>query len=189
VLPKQVLRLPPADADMWWRSSRQLVLSLAAALLSLLAVPALGLEVLPRPEGKVILTISGNIAITNSPRGAEFDRQMLQSLGLSTISTTTTWTDGVQLFEGVLVRKVLERVGAKGTQAVATALNDFVAPVPLEEVQQYDVLLAMNMNGKEMQVSDWGPLWIVYPRDNHPELQDARFNERWVWQLRELRIE
>jgi hypothetical protein len=45
------------------------------------------------------------------------------------------------------------------------------------------------MNGKQMEVSDKGPIWIVYPRKDHPELQDSKFNDRWVWQLKEMRVE
>jgi hypothetical protein len=32
-------------------------------------------------------------------------------------------------------------------------------------------------------------LWIVYPRDEFPELQQPEFNDRWAWQLRALEIE
>jgi hypothetical protein len=150
---------------------------------------AYALDPLPQPQGAVILLVSGNIEITNSEQGAAFDREMLYALGKSQVETSTSWTDGNQQFEGVLARVVLERVGAEGTTAVATALNEFVAPVPMEEIKKYDVLLATHMNGKQMEVSDKGPIWIVYPRDDHPELQDAKFNDRWVWQLKELRVE
>jgi hypothetical protein len=157
--------------------------------MALAGAPAMALDPLPPPQGPVILSVSGNIEVTNTERGADFDREMLYALGLTQVNTTTAWTDGEQAFEGVLMRAVLERLGAQGTTITATALNDFVAPVPMDEVQRYDVLLATVMNGQEMQVSDKGPIWIVYPRSDNPELQDAKFNDRWVWQLRELRVE
>jgi hypothetical protein len=151
--------------------------------------PVLALDPLPQPQGPVILTVSGNIEVTNSERGAEFDREMLEALGFIEVRTTTSWTDGVQVFEGVLARAVLDRVGAQGTTVTASALNDFVAPVPMDHFRQYDVILATIMNGKQMEVSDWGPIWIVYPRDDYPELLGSKFNDHWVWQLRELRVE
>lgn len=152
-------------------------------------LPALALDPLPQPQGPVILTVSGNIDVTNSPRGAEFDREMLEALGHTEIRTTTSWTDGVQVFEGVLARTLMERVGASGTTVTASALNDFVAPVPMDDFERYDVLLATIMNGKQLEVSEWGPMWIVYPRDDNPELLDAKYNDRWVWHLRELQVE
>lgn len=161
----------------------------AALLLALPAAASLAAEPLPPPTGPVILVVSGAVDVTNSARGAEFDRDMLYALGLTEISTTTAWTDGVQHFEGVLLRDVLERVGAAGTTITGLALNDYRAPIPFEEAALYDVLLATVMNGNEMQVRDRGPLWIVYPRDAHRELQEPLYNDRWVWQLRELQVQ
>ncbi len=160
----------------------------AAAVLLLPAIVAAA-EPLPAPEGPVILVVSGNIEVTNTDEGAAFDREMLHGLGLTEIETSTPWTDGVQVFSGVLARTVLERVGADGAAVMASALNDYTVEVPMEDFQNFDVLLATTMGGEEMKVSDKGPIWIVYPRDNHPELQDRRLHDRWVWQLKALRVQ
>ena len=164
-------------------------LRLAVALLMVPAAVAWAADPLPAPTGKTILLVKGNIAVTNSPEGAEFDRDMLYALGMTTVQTTTAWTDGVQTFEGVLLSAVLDRVGATGTTITATAINEYVAPIPFEEAAAYGVLLASKMNGTEMTVRDRGPLWVVYPRDSHAILSEPRFNDRWVWQLRELKVE
>lgn len=160
----------------------------ALALLALATLPAAAVDPLPEPTGPVILTVSGTVEVTNSDQGAEFDREMLYALGLTEIRTTTAWTDGIQVFEGVLLRTVLERVGASGTTITGIAINDYVAPLPFEDVERYDVLLAAVMNGVEMTVRDRGPLWIIYPREDHPELQDPQYNDRFVWQLREINV-
>jgi len=170
-------------------SMRGASVGLGIALMLLMAQPVLAQDALPAPRGPVILTISGNIAVSNRDGAADFDREMLVALGMTSVETTTAWTDGPQKFQGVLARAVLQRVGARGTTVIATALNDFVAPIPMEELQRYDVILAMVMNGAEMQVSDKGPLWVVYPRNDHPELLDPKLNDRWVWQLRSLAVE
>lgn len=164
---------------------------ISAALGAFVLATALAhaLEPLPAPKGPPILLVSGNIEVTNSERGAEFDREMLAALGVTTIETITSWTDGTQVFEGVLARTVLDRLGASGDTVIASALNDFVSAVPMSEIRKYNVLLATTMNGKQMEISDKGPIWIVYPRNDHPELDDAKYNDRWVWQLRELRVE
>jgi hypothetical protein len=173
---------------LWGRAFLQHIRTLLCALAMAIAAPAIAADPLPPPTGPVILSVTGNVEVTNADGRADFDREMLTDLGLTTLRTATAWTDGVQEFEGVLLKSVLERVGAEGTMISATALNDFVAPVPMEEVERYDVILAMKRNGTEMAVSDRGPLWIVYPRDDFPELLDPKFNDRWVWQLRTLDI-
>lgn len=146
-------------------------------------------EPLPAPTGPVILTISGAIEITNSPEGAAFDRQMLVDLGLTEITTSTPWTDGVPVFSGVLGRTVLERVGAVGETILASAINDYTVDVPMTDFTEHDVLLAMDINGEEMHVSDKGPLWIIYPRDADSAVGDRKLHERWVWQLKALKVE
>ncbi len=163
--------------------------ALTAMTMALVLPAAWAAEPLPAPEGPVILLVSGNIAVINTDEGAAFDREMLQALGLTEIETSTPWTDGVPAFSGVLARTVLERVGAEGSTVMASALNDYTVEVPMEDFQNFDVLLATTMDGEEMKVSDKGPIWIVYPRDQHPELQDRRLHDRWVWQLKALRVQ
>jgi hypothetical protein len=152
-------------------------------------VHAQTLPPLPAPAGTVILTVSGNIEVTNGEGSAAFDRDMLYELGVTEITTTTPWTDGPRVFSGVLARVVFERVGADGSAVLASALNDYTVEVPMEDFEKYDVLLATEMDGKEMLVSDKGPIWIVYPRDNEPALRERRLHDRWVWQLKALRVQ
>ena len=164
-------------------------LVLGGPLLLLLLSPARAADPLPAPQGPVILLVSGNVGVTNTPEGAAFDREMLIALGQTEMRTTTPWTDGVQVFEGVLARAVIERVEAQGTTVKAAALNDYTVEVPMDDFLNYDVLLATQMNGEEMHVSDKGPIWIVYPRDDVPELQNRELHERWVWQLKSLQVQ
>lgn len=167
--------------------ARQVALLVAIATAPMFSI-AQAAEPLPAPQGPVILTVSGNIAVTNSDAGAAFDRAMLAEIGISHIMTTTPWTDGVQDFSGVLGRALLERVGAEGTAVMASALNDYTVEIPMDDFAKYDVLLATEVNGEEMLVSDKGPVWIVYPRDDVPALQDRRLHDRWVWQLKALQV-
>jgi hypothetical protein len=113
---------------------------------------------------------------------------VLEALGVERITTSTNWTDGEMVFEGVPVRKLLEAVGARGTSIVATALDEYTIEIPIEDFVHYQVLLALRMNGRALAAKDKGPLWIVYPRDAYPELRDPTINARWVWQLRTIAV-
>jgi hypothetical protein len=79
-------------------------------------------------------------------------------------------------------------VGATGKSIVATALDDYTIEIPIEDFTRYNVLLAMRMNGRPLSPTDKGPLWIVYPRDDHAELRDPTLNAHWVWQLRTIDV-
>jgi hypothetical protein len=101
--------------------------------------------------------------------------------------TSTSVTEGVNRFEGVLMRDLLDKVEARGETVVATALNDYVVEIPMDDFHDYDVIAALAMDGERLLPRDKGPIWIVYPRDDFEELQDIRYDYRWVWQL--IRIE
>jgi hypothetical protein len=166
---------------------RQALLGLAG-LLAATATPAIAGDNGPgEPSGPVILTVSGNIASGDDV--ARFDRAMLEALGTMTLRTSTAWTEGVREFEGVLVRDVLSTVGASGDEVVAIALNDYFTSIPTAEFQEYPVLLALRMDGDYLHIRDKGPIWIVYPRDHYPELQNPMTDKNWVWQLSRLHVE
>lgn len=143
---------------------------------------------LPRPTGPVILTVDGEITRTNFPGEARFDMDMIESLPRHTLYTTTSVTDGMQQFDGVLMRDVMAYAGATGTIALAVALNDYQVDIPVSDFSDYEVMLATRMDGDRLKPNDKGPLWIVYPRDEFSQLMDIRYDVRWVWQLNRLTL-
>ncbi len=154
-----------------------------------LAAPVLAAGPLPQPSGRVILTISGAIENTNGDGVARFDRAMIERIGVTEMNTSTSWTDGVMRFEGVLARDLLEAVGASGDQVSARALNDYTIEIPLSDFESYDVLFAFRMDGIDLTSRDKGPLWVVYPRDQHPKLRNPEIDAKWVWQLVKLDVQ
>ena len=169
-----------------------LALSALAIVMSVVTtpLPAHAQEgTLPAPDGEIILTIAGQIAQTNLGASAVFDEAMLANLPSAVLETTTVVTDGLRQFDGFLMRDLLALVGAEGKTVTATALNDYVIDIPVEDFERFDVLVATHMDGERLLPRDMGPLWIVYPRDDHAELQDIRYDYRWVWQLVRLDVE
>ncbi len=141
---------------------------------------------LPVPAGKPILTISGDIAQKNVGDTAQFDRAMLEKLGLVTIETTTPWYQGPMKFEGVPMDKLMADVGAKGQRVVAYALNDYTTEIPMEDFSKHHAILALKRNGEYMPIKDKGPLFVVYPYDSEPELKSQIFYSRSAWQVARL---
>ncbi|MBM3572129.1 MAG: oxidoreductase [Alphaproteobacteria bacterium] len=143
---------------------------------------------LPAPQGRPILEISGSIGTTNAGDKAQFDLAMLQKLKPAKLQTSTAWTEGTPIFEGVLMRELLASVGAKGETTTAAALNDYKIEILIAGFSKYPVVLAFKMDGQELKVRDKGPLWIVYPQDDFPELKNKQTQAKWLWQLKELRV-
>jgi hypothetical protein len=157
-----------------------LVLSLAAAARA---------GSLPPPKSDVVLTVDGAIANTTDGKRAEFDLAALEALGVIVIETSTPWTDGVVRYEGVLARDLMKQVGASGTKVVATALNDYAAEIPLSDLTDHDVILALKANGQYLPIRDKGPIFIVYPLDSDPALLNNATYSRCVWQLARLTVQ
>jgi hypothetical protein len=141
------------------------------------------------PAEKPILTITGRISVTNEGDAARFDRAMLEALGTSGFETTTPWYNDPVRFEGVLMQRLLQAVGATGTSVVAYALNDYSTEIPMEDFTRYGVLLALKRNGEYMPVRDKGPLFIVYPYDSMPELKHQKYYSRSAWQVARMVVE
>ena len=66
------------------------------------------------------------------------------------------------------------------------ALNDFSVTVPAADAFNYDVILAVLKDGEKMPIRDKGPIWVIYPMDDHAELRDDLYNGRLVWQLKSI---
>lgn len=156
-------------------------------------------QALEAPTGRVILTVTGEIGVTNAmapdagndqpqAASAQFDLAQLEALGLMKVATETPWTDGLVQYEGVLVRDLLEFLKADGAFVNAAALDDYIVKLPIEDFLEYDVIIATRIDGKPMRVRQNGPLWIIYPWTDVSELRRPHFYSRSVWQLKTLTV-
>ncbi len=159
------------------------------AFLALIVAGTRPVSALDKPTGPVILTVTGAITHANDGGRALFDRGMLERLGFSSFRTSTAWTDGVIEFEGVLVKKLLDAVGIRGTKLRAVAINDYSVELDAAEFDTVPALLAMKMNGTDLRVRDKGPIWIVYPRDDLPAFRNEANNYKWIWQLKTITVQ
>ncbi len=107
----------------------------------------------------------------------------------ATIETMTPWTDGVTRFEGPLAGDLMKRVGATGSRVKATAANDYSVEIPVSDFAAYRVILAMKMNGELLRTRSKGPLWVIYPWSERPELRTEVGYGRSIWQIKELVVE
>jgi hypothetical protein len=138
---------------------------------------------LPQPTGPVVLVISGDIAHSNGPNRASFDIEMLKQIGMTSLVTSTPWTEGTSKFEGVLARDVLRYVGARSDHITAISMNDYLVEIPIKDFVDHDVIFALKRDGKFLGVRDMGPVLIVYPFDRDASLWTESVFTRCVLQL------
>lgn len=144
---------------------------------------------LPPPELAPLLIVKGALSLTNVGNEAHLDRALLETFGVTTVRTSTPWSEATHEFEGVLLGSLLKALGASGTSMRSRALNDYEVDIPIEDVQRYKVLIAWSCDGISLTRRDKGPLWLVYPWSDHPELNNSATKQRSIWQLHEIELQ
>lgn len=158
-----------------------------AAVAAGLALPALAQDI-PAPTGPAILTVSGDIEMTNVEGTLVFDRDTLMALPATTIETSTIWTDGVHQFTGVSLSDLADVLGTPEGRLLATAINDYTVEIPMTDAVEGGPIVAYLMDGAQMSVRDKGPLWIIYPYDSESDYRSEVIYSRSIWQLDRLEI-
>ena len=155
-----------------------------ATLASGLAGPLHAAE--PRP----LLSVTGRIRRTNDGEGKlfRFSEQEFLQLPQHTITTATVWTP-LSRFEGPKLLDVLKHVDADGSELYMSALNDYTISIPWDDMERYGVILAHSRNGARMTPSTYGPLWLMYPRDQFPEeLSGPMAGAKYIWQVKSIEV-
>lgn len=168
--------------------ARRAVLGGLTAGLLIPCARARAADALAEPRGDVIMTVTGEIAVTNAAGAARLDRELLLGMGATELTTATPFTDGVDSYMGVLASHVLDRLGATGTQLRASALNDYEVTIPVADVRDFRALLALDRAGRPLSVRERGPIWLVYPWSEFPELDDRVHRQRSIWQLTRIAV-
>ncbi|WP_162651705.1 molybdopterin-dependent oxidoreductase [Lentilitoribacter sp. Alg239-R112] len=117
-----------------------------------------------------------------------FDFEALSTMKSTKFETTTIWTEGVQSFEGVPLKTLLEDLKITDGMVLATAVNDYAVEIPISEISSSAPVIAYKQNGERMSLRDKGPLWLVYPYDAHPEFQTEVTYSRSIWQLNRIEV-
>ena len=145
-------------------------------------------EELPRPQTDVLLTISGTLSHPNVDDAVQLDLAALESLPVTEFTTTTPWHDEPLHFAGVRISTLFEAIGADSTSFVAVGLDDYRFTVSELDFDKYPVIIAYRQNDEPISVRNLGPLRIIMPFSEYPELLTPINESRSVWQLVALEI-
>lgn len=136
----------------------------------------------------VVLTLS-NTTIGGRYGEIGFSREDLEGLPWSSVVTGNEFIDGVSEFRGPLAHGVVSLIGHAGARrARLIAASDFFVEIEISELEKYGVILALERDGIALSPRDQGPIWLIYPTDDYPELQDSLYTDRLVWQLRTIEL-
>ncbi|KVD47535.1 oxidoreductase [Burkholderia sp. MSMB1072] len=152
---------------------------------SLLTACLLGMAAAAWAASSFTFTVDGKISKSNQQGKTAyvFSEQALMALPQHTIVTSTSWTPKAT-FTGPRLSDVLKTVGAQGTQIEFRCIDEYTFTIPVSDADKYGVILARTMNGKVLGNDNYGPLWIMYPRDQYPdELKTPLGEAKFAWQI------
>lgn len=112
----------------------------------------------------------------------------LKAMPVNTVSTETIWTDKSHTYTSVLLKDLLEQldIKAEGKKVTMIALNDYAIEVDVDTLVRHNAFIAYAMDGKKMQIRDKGPLWVLYPFSEQPEINIPPFQAHSIWQLKTI---
>lgn len=131
---------------------------------------------------------SGNITLVNA------DGEIIHTITASefnaypqkTICTHTPWTDKIKpaCFTGVRVKDILNKYSIISDTFSFHALNDYDVIIPARDINKYDIILASHMNGKQLDVRNFGPYMVIYPLDQYNDnINRPDHLSRFIWQV------
>ncbi len=174
--------------------SRKMVRAFALMVIGLLLSTGPANAGLHIPKGcrqNAFLTISGKIGKTMDLAGNAYEMSEREFLGLpqSMVTTSTAWTPKSD-FAGPLLSNILSEVDAKGTKLRLIALDNFSVEVDADYLEKYGTILAVSKNGVRLTIRDFGPIFVMFPRDSFKEQLDTPAAASYlVWQLCGIQVE
>ena len=142
---------------------------------------------IPVPADKPLVTITGAIGTSNQDGAIVMDRAALESVGLFEYSVKDPFEQRDVLFRGVLMSDLMDlwEVDEDVTVLKMVALNDYSVDVPIEDLRNYPVLFALEMDGETMEPDYRGPAMLVYPF-GHYEFDEPLYERYWIWQIKSI---
>ncbi len=152
----------------------------------------------PKPEGRVLLTVAGDIAQAKGPGASEedttfagyldleydksmlFDEAMLSAMPQHEIRATLLDTGREIAYTGPRLSDLLISAGAEGKTALSIAFDGYQAEIPWEQIEEYEPILATHGDGVPLEVGKLGPGMIVFPVVDDKDLYDS-FEALQVW--------
>lgn len=141
----------------------------------------------------LLMPVSGQaeavLTVSKGEASQSFSLDDILAMPQTTVATDNNYVDGTTVFQGPSLRLLLEKMDISADATLRmTALNDFSVELPASDAFNYDVILAVLQGGEKMSVRDKGPIWVIYPMDDNPELQDDLLSDRLVWQLSSITV-
>jgi hypothetical protein len=147
---------------------------------------ARGLPAFAAAASDDVVEIGGKISGVN-PR--ELTLAEIRALPKAATTTHTPWHSGAVKFEGASGEELMKYIGASGQTLKIWALDDYSIKVPVVDFAKYGSIVAYRIDDKDLTIETKGPLFLIYPFDEKPEIANETFYSRCIWQIARIEVE
>jgi len=142
------------------------------------------------PRNPVILTVTGKISSKNLGDQIVMDLPTLEAVGVVEYAISDPFENRKIVYRGVLMRDLVKlwQVDKSAQTLHLVALNDYTIDIPIQEMQTYPVLLALQADGQYMKPDYHGPSMIIYPLDNY-QLDPVATMKKLIWQVKTITVQ
>lgn len=116
---------------------------------------------------------------------------------LEALAKTSVWTkephntsnpDAIVHFRGVAASTLLDEVGVAPnvTEVTFVARDGYRSTVELADLRRYPIIIALERNGEKIPRSDGGPLYLVFPYQTFPSVQQKYPDRFWAFYLTDM---
>lgn len=113
----------------------------------------------------------------------QFDLSVLAELPQYSITTSAPWIEGVATFEGPRLSAVAELLGISLDGITLTAMDDYFVELAQDDILAYQPILALTMNSVPLGDTHFGPMWLIWPFDEHPKINRNSYHMLAIWQV------
>ena len=150
------------------------------------------------PNDGAVLTIYGEIGVVDrgpidplmeplfTRFGIEFDAacslnfSSLDAMEQRVIRADFPYGQDEHVFSGPLLRDVLSITEMSGDTLVVTALDGYQREIEISRIHEFDVILALRMDGQVLGLGGMGPAVLVWPRRTDYRLTGMP-DDDWLW--------
>ncbi|OCR02493.1 molybdopterin-binding protein [Oscillatoriales cyanobacterium USR001] len=142
-----------------------------------------------RQQGKTAKPKKWELFITGqTTKGLQkLDWEELESLATTRVSTTSPHNSkdlkAMLYFRGIAVSQLLDRFGVKPNATSITFLgyDGFSSTVSISDLRRYPIILALERDGRPIPRSEGGPLSLIFPQSEYPQLHQEYAEQFWAF--------
>lgn len=134
-------------------------------------------------QSAIILTLE-------SPSGQQTNltREDLERLPQTTFTTSTPWTKGTHTYKGPKLSLITAKFPQPLNGIRVYAVNGYSYDIGIKDLKKSPFILALQQDSKNMTLRNKGPLWVLVPFDQNPQLMsNQKLLNQAVWQVNKIK--